>query len=356
MEMPVNLYCLGKVPWQDSQLLYHALAHLGREALALVSPTNPYVCVGYHQDARQEVDLDFCQAHGIPVFRREAGGGAVYLDGNQLFFQVVLRRDSPLVQLRKEAFYRKFLQPVIDVYRRIGIPARYKPVNDILAGTKKISGSGAGEIADCIVFVGNLIIDFDYETMSRVLKVPDEKFRDRVQDTIEANLSTIRRELGQNKAGRWSESALNALMVEEFQKILGPFQPREMDDELGSKMEELGRVMTAEEWLYRRGRPANGRQVRIRSGVNLFHKVHKAPECLIRADFEIRDGTYRDVCLSGEWFCYPREAVQALESKVVGMSVEELRPLLQEFYREHQVETAGIAVEDWLTVLAAEPK
>jgi lipoate---protein ligase len=310
----------------------------------------------YHQDARQEVDLDFCQAHGIPVFRREAGGGAVYLDGNQLFFQVVLRRDSPLVPLNKESFYRRFLQPVIDVYRRIGIPARYQPINDILTGTKKISGSGAGEIADCIVFVGNLIIDFDYETMSRVLRLPDEKFRDRVQDTMEANLSTIRRELGQNEAGKRSESALNALMVEEFQKILGALQPREMDDELASKMEELGRVMTSEEWLYRRGRPADGREVRIRSGVNLFHRVRKATGGLIRADFEIRDGAYQDVCLSGEWLCHPREVVKALESKLAGVSIGGLLPLLQEFYREHQVEIAGIAIEDWLSLLEADPK
>lgn len=354
--MAVNLYCLGKVPWQNSQLCYHALAHLGRESLALVSPATHYVSVGYHQDARQEVDMDFCRAHDIPVFRREVGGGAVYLDGNQLFFQVVLRRDSPLVPLKKETFYRKFLQPVIDVYRRIGIPAHYRSINDILAGTKKISGTGAGEIGDCIVFVGNLIVDFDYTTMSRVLRVPDEKFRDRVQKTIEANLTTIRRELGEEQAAQWSESALNALLAEEFEKILGPLQPRDVDDALRSKMEELGSVMTTEPWLYRRGRPENGRQMRIRSGVNLFHNIHKAPGGLIRADFEIRDGAYQEVCLSGDWFCYPREAVQALESKIPGASIEKLQSVLEEFYCEYRVETPGIAVEDWLAVLASRPR
>ena len=73
----MQLYKLGKVPWQESQLIYHALAKLGREALCLVSPSAPYVCIGFHQDVAQEVDLDFCQANNIPVFRREVGGGAV---------------------------------------------------------------------------------------------------------------------------------------------------------------------------------------------------------------------------------------------------------------------------------------
>ena len=82
----MKLYDLQKVPWYESQLIYHALAKLGQEALVLVSPATPYVCIGFHQNAIQEVDLEYCKANAIPVFRREVGGGAVYLDGRQLFF------------------------------------------------------------------------------------------------------------------------------------------------------------------------------------------------------------------------------------------------------------------------------
>lgn len=347
----MELYNLGKVPWAESQLCYHALAHLGREALALVSPATEYVCIGFHQDVRQEVDPEFCRANDIPVFRREVGGGAVYLDGNQLFFQVVLRRDSPLVPANREIFYRKFLKPVIDVYRRIGIPARFKPINDLLAGTRKISGSGAGEIGDCVVFVGNLIVDFDYTMMSRVLKVPDEKFRDRVRKTIEENLTTIRRELGEAEAFRWSEADLNLLMAEEFGKVLGPFDERDMDDELRSKMEEIGRTMTSEAWLYGRGRPQNGRSMRIRAGLNLIHRMHKAMGGLIRADFEMREGRYWDVTISGDFFCYPKHAVNELEAAIHGVAADELRLMLERFYDERPLETPGVTIEDWLTVL-----
>ncbi|MDT8274140.1 MAG: lipoate--protein ligase family protein, partial [Desulfomonilia bacterium] len=122
----MRLYNLGKVPWHESQLIYHALAHKGCEALSLVSPSSPYVCIGFHQDVEHEVDLDFCKANGIPVFRRDLGGGAVYLDGDQLFFQLILRKDNPAVPKRKDIFYRKFLQPIVDVYQAIGIQAEYK--------------------------------------------------------------------------------------------------------------------------------------------------------------------------------------------------------------------------------------
>jgi lipoate-protein ligase A len=134
----MDLYNLGKVAWEESQLMYHALAKLGRESLCLVSPATPYVCIGFHQDAEQEVDLEFCKANSIPVFRREVGGGAVFLDGNQLFFQLIIQRDNPIAPRRIDAFYKKFLQPVIEVHRRIGIEARYKPVNDLVIETRKI--------------------------------------------------------------------------------------------------------------------------------------------------------------------------------------------------------------------------
>jgi len=95
------------------------LASLGREALCLVSPATPYVCIGFHQDAQQEVDLEFCKANSIPVFRREVGGGAVYLDGWQLFYQLVIHKDNPLAPSDKGEFYRKFLAPVVQAYSTI---------------------------------------------------------------------------------------------------------------------------------------------------------------------------------------------------------------------------------------------
>jgi lipoate-protein ligase A len=35
-----------------------------------------------------------------------------------------------------------------------------------------------------MVFVGSIILDFDYERMTRAIKVPDEKFRDKVFKTM----------------------------------------------------------------------------------------------------------------------------------------------------------------------------
>jgi lipoate-protein ligase A len=348
----MDLYNLGKVPWEDSQLIYHALAELGREGLILLSPATAYVCIGFHQDAEREVDLEYCRAHGIPVFRRDVGGGAVYLDGGQLFFQLALKHDDPRIPASKEAFYRKFLEPVVNIYRRMGISAEYKVVNDVIVGHRKISGSGVGEVGGCVLFVGNIIMDFNYAMMARVLRVPDEKFRNKIHKTLAENLSTIRRELGEERAAEWTEVRLTALMIDEFGKLLGSFNARAIDRALRAKMDELRPLMLSEAWLIQRRSLRGERNVKIRSGVQVMRKVHKSQGGLIRADFEVYDNRLTNVSISGDFFCYPPEGIRRLETELEGRAIPEIRELIEELYARSALDIPGVAVADWLAVFA----
>jgi lipoate-protein ligase A len=346
----VKLYLLGSVSWQDSQLLYHALPRLGREGLNLLSPSSPYICIGYHQDVEQEVDVAYCQENDIPIFRREVGGGAVYLDGAQLFWQLIIHKDNSLVPAGKEAFYRKFLQPPIETYRALGVPAEYKPVNDIVANSRKVSGTGVGEIGDYIIFVGNLIVDFNYEMMARVLRVPDEKFRDKVYKTIYENLSTIKREIADVPPA----DELWALMADKFAESFGPLEEqREVDDEWRAKTDELAKQFLTDEWLFKRGRQVKGRQVKIRAGVELRHMMHKAPGGLIRTILQVEEGTIAHVELSGDFFFYPAERLPDLEAALVGVRLDKAEEAIAGFYVAHEIESPGVTPADFAKALGA---
>jgi len=342
----MKLYRLETVPWQDSQLLYHAQPRLGREGLNLLAPATSYVCIGYFQDVEQEVDVAYCREHGIPIFRREVGGGAVFLDGEQLFYQLVIHRDNPLVPASKEAFYRQFLEAPIAAYRALGIPAEYKPVNDILANGRKISGNGVGEIGEYVVFVGNLIVDFDYETMARVLKVPDEKFRDKVYRTLRENLSTLKRELGSVP----SREQLWDLLTESFKRVLGPMEVEEtIDGGWRAKADELASRFLTDEWLYRstKKRSHLDRAVKIRSGVEVRQKVHKAPGGLIRVSTEVRDGIVVSVSFSGDFFFYPEEKLAQLETALANVPIEEVEQTIANFYDRHDIQSPGVTPSDF---------
>jgi lipoate-protein ligase A len=350
----MKIYRLGTVSWQDSQLLYHALPRLDREGLILLSPGSPYVCIGYFQDVEQEVELDLCREKGIPVFRREVGGGAVFLDGEQLFYQLILHKDNPLVPAGWEAFYRCFLEAPIGAYRALGIPAEYRPVNDIVANGRKVSGNGAARIGDYYILVGNLIVDFDYEMMARVLKVPDEKFRDKVFHTLQDNLSTVRRERGSAPPSE----ELWDLLVGEFARVLGSWPVEtEVDDEWRAEAEALAPEFMSDEWLHRRtGRPA-GRPATIRSGVQLHQKVYKAPGGLIRSTAEVREdalgaGTLGAVSLSGDFFFYPAEKLPQLEATLAGVSLDKVEQAIARFYEQQAIESPGVMPGDLAQALA----
>jgi lipoate-protein ligase A len=344
----MKLYRLDTVSWQDSQLLYHALPRLSREGLNLLSPGSPYVCIGYFQDAEQEVDVGFCHRHNIPVFRRETGGGAVYLDGEQLFYQLIIHRDNPKVPASKETFYRRFLQAPIEAYRALGIPAEYKPVNDIVANGRKISGNGVAEIGEYVVLVGNLIADFNYEMMARVLRVPDDKFRDKIHKTLRENLSTVRRELGSvpTRGRLWD------VLAERFADVLGPLEEQTaVDEEWRAKADELAVRFLSDEWLYRKRRSRDNWWVKIRASVQVKQGIYKAPGGLIRFMAEVQDGIITAASISGDFFFFPEEGLIDLEVALVGSHETEVEAAIARFYREHTIESPGVTPADFARAL-----
>jgi lipoate-protein ligase A len=346
----MELYDLGHVPWLDSQLIYHALPRLGMEGLVLLAPAEPYVCIGYHQDAEQEVDLAYCRKQGIPVFRREVGGGAVYLDGQQLFYQLVIHKDNPLASGDKAEFYRRFLAPVVQSYRDLGVEVRYRPVNDIVTVEgRKISGNGAAEIGDYSILVGNLIADFDYETMARVLHVPDAKFRDKVFKSLYENLTTLRRELG--RAPAWERMA--AALSHNFEIALGDLKPATLPPSVGQKVAELARSFTTEDWLLRPGKRFRpGRKVKIAEGIEVVQRMHKAPGGLIRATIQVRQGRIVTVDLSGDFFFYPADKLAELEQHLAGVELARVQAAIEAFYRAQDIESPGVTPDDLTLALS----
>ena len=292
----MQLYKLGKMPWAETQLIYHALARLGREAVVLCYPAEPYVCLGYHQDLTQELDLDFCRERGLPIFRRETGGGGVYLDGDQVFWQIVLERKNPSIPFDRSKFYKRFLGPVIAACRRMGLMADVFQINDLAVGTSKVSGTGAGEIGDSVVFVGNVLRDFDLETMSRVVYSPDEAFRRRFKRAMQENLTHVRGLLGERAYQYWTVEAMQEELAKAFRDFFGGLEPAEVDDELRGEMRTLGREMQDPGFVHFKRKARPGRMVKVRAG---YYLHHRATDNGFSAVYALEDGLLREVEISG---------------------------------------------------------
>jgi lipoate-protein ligase A len=319
----IRLLDFGEVGALRSQAIYHGVAYAMREqhpdTITLTRPLDPYVCIGHHQDARTEVDLDYCEQAGLPVIRREVGGGAVYLDSGQTFWHTIFHHTR--VPTRLEQVYEKFLAGPVMALNRLGIPAVHRPVNDIQVEGRKIGGTGAATIGQAMVVAGSLLFDFNYELMVKVLKVPSEKFRDKLYDTIREYLTTIHRELGDDAPQR--EEAVR-ILVDSFAETLGDeivaSEPR--PDELEAIEAQEARL-SGPEWLHLEGLPAAGAGVKVAEGVHVVEGVHKAPGGLVRATVAVRDDRIDGLVLSGDFFMEPAEALWDLQQALVGVPFEE---------------------------------
>ena len=196
--MSIRFIDAGEVSALRSQTIYHGLARARTEAtpdtVVVARPAEPYVCVGFHQDLEHELDLEYCCARGLPVLRRETGGGAVYLDRDQLFVQWIM--DPARLPARSEQRFELFCGVLAAAYRELGIDACVRGANDVHVDGRKIAGTGAARIADSEVLVGNLILDFDTDECARILRAPSPAFRDQVHKSLALYMTSMRRELG----------------------------------------------------------------------------------------------------------------------------------------------------------------
>ena len=334
---------VGTVDARRSQAVYHAVARCMRSGsaptLITVSPATPYVCVGYHQIASREIDRKYCEQRAVPVGRRMVGGGAVYLDHDQIFWHLVLPGNY-----RVDDLYRRFLRAPVEAYRRIGIPAEHRPVNDIVVGSRKIGGTGAASIGDATVLVGSIMMDFDTGEMARVLRVPSEKFRDKMVASLSEYMTTVRRELGERAPSR--EGATKGL-VDAFADLLGePVREDRLSNCEEEETERFAQRLFDPEFVYQdEGWLQPG--LKIREGVRLYEGVHKTPGGLLRVIFREREGAFDDVMISGDFFVAPPDGLRQLARSLVGQPANEDVWLRQVEEGLRKLEMPGVGPDDF---------
>jgi len=348
----VRLVDLGTVPAVRSQTCYHAAAcALGEgspDTIILVGPAEPYVCIGFHQDLDKEVDVESCRTAGLPIYRREVGGGAVYLDRNQVFLQWVFHPASLPAGVAER--FGLFIEPLVRTYRGLGIDAVHRPVNDIHARGRKIGGTGAAAIGNAEVVVGSLMFDFDRPAMARVLRVSSEKMRDKVRKGLEDYMTTVRDELGGDPDRRSILDLYlrNCATVLEAELVPGSWRPEEE-----ARARELDGLFRSPGWLRQKGAPPRG-GIKIHEDVRIHESDWKTPGGLIRATVRLRGGRIDEISITGDFMVLPRTAVRLMEESLTGRRAarDELLSVVERLYREAGIQSPGIGPEDWAEAIS----
>jgi lipoate---protein ligase len=342
----------GERPAVAAQGLWYGIAQSMQAkddpALVFVVPTEPHVCVGFHQNAAVEVDLDACRAARVGVLRRRLGGGAVLLDSRQLIFHYVWPRQHAPRQLA--LLYPQFLAPLVEAYRAMGVPAAYRAVNDVHVAGRKIAGAAGAEIGQAAVVGSMVLFDFDGALMARLLRVPDAKMRDKLAVALDEYVTSLRRLLRTPP----DRAEMIALLVRQSAKLFG-VRPEASETTAAERRaaDTEAHRLSDPAWTARPGRKFVADGAKLAAGAYLARGQHKAPGGLVRAYLLARDGRIAALDIAGDFTCSRPEAIGDLARRLEGHAPDDptLPDVIARAIETLDLELPGVAPSDIATAI-----
>ncbi|MCI0497748.1 MAG: lipoate--protein ligase family protein [Thermoplasmata archaeon] len=245
----------GKRPAAENMAMDETVMRLrpstGLNTLRLYGWNPSAISIGYFQSLEAEVDTGECRARGVDVVRRITGGGAVYHDTvGDLTYSIVVPVDDPLVNgLDVLGSYGVLLDGLVNGLSALGMEAGFRPVNDIVVSGRKISGSAQTRRGGVILQHGTVILDVDPDLMFTLLRVPDEKVRDKMVASVKDRVTSVRHQVGHVR-----RDEVVAALVEGFGGSLGAeLEPAGLTREEAALVPRVQRERFADpEWTGRR--------------------------------------------------------------------------------------------------------
>ena len=132
----------------------------------VVSPT---VIFGRHQVMEAEVNIPYCDANGIAIYRRKSGGGCVYADEGNLMMSYI----SP--STHSEQVFQSFLDRIAAVLCDMGYAASKSGHNDIMVDGYKVSGNACYALPTGTIVHGTMLVNVDFDALQAAITPSAEK-------------------------------------------------------------------------------------------------------------------------------------------------------------------------------------
>ncbi len=295
----------------------------------------PSVIVGAHEDCAYVARLDYCYQHGIDIARRLTGGGALYLDEQQLCWTLAMpSAEARAAGQTLPAVLERFCQAIAAAVRDLGVPASFQAFNDIEVDGRKIACGFVSDDGQRTLFQGSLLIDVDVETMLRALRVPTEKLSAEGMRTARGRFTSMREHLEQvpdaQEIGARIAGALGAALGVDIRHASGMAPPEQRDSAA------CAAVMPA---------TAAGER---------FRAFHRTPGGVLHAAVALEgDGArFADVYLSGSIQLAPPDLFRRIGRALAGRPVEDLEEQLALCLRETGWAMVGATEADLGYVIA----
>ena len=242
----------------------------------------PSVIFGRNQLIENEVNISYCQQHGVKMYRRKSGGGCVYADMSNMMLSYVTNSDSV------NFTYHQYTTLVVNALRRIGIPATANGRNDILINDRKVSGNAFYRISPQQTTMGKgrgivhgtMLYDTDMQNMLNCITPDEGKMQSKGVKSVRQRITLLKDH---------TDMSLDAIRESIIRFVCREERP--LTDQEILRIEEIEKSYLLPEFIY---------------GNNPRYTVVKRQRMenvgTVEVRMEIKNGRIKDIDFKGDFF------------------------------------------------------
>lgn len=196
------------------------------------------VFIGRNQNAHEEIKKEVLVEKNIDLYRRLSGGGAVYQDLGNINFSLITKNENNS--------YEKFLNPVIEFLKSLGINAQFKGRNDLVIDGMKFSGNAQFIHKGKMVHHGTILFDVNLGILGEILKPHPLKF-------VSKGIQSVRQRVVNIKDVLKEPMTIDEFIDKFIQFLVEKYNATFVDlPDYHDNVEfiQLQSIRSSEEWLY----------------------------------------------------------------------------------------------------------
>jgi len=195
---------LGSPEWNmavDEAIAIHVGEGKSEPTVRFYGWNPPSLSIGYFQQAEREIDLEEVARRGIGFVRRPTGGRAVLHD-RELTYSIVVSEYDPMVPASVTEAYRVLSVGLVYGFRRLGLEAGMARLDgedskmatpgsaacfdspswyELVVEGRKAAGSAQVRYHGALLQHGSILLDLDADLLFTLLKVPNERLREKLK-------------------------------------------------------------------------------------------------------------------------------------------------------------------------------
>ncbi|MBR5169728.1 MAG: lipoyltransferase [Muribaculaceae bacterium] len=167
----------------------YAARIIGEDDIFFMWQVEPTVIFGRNQLIANEVNVDYCREHSIAFYRRRSGGGCVYADQDNIMFSYITRSDEV------QTTFSRYTTAVAEMLCGLGLNASASDRNDVLIGSRKVSGNAFYHIPGRSIVHGTMLFDTNMEHMLNAITPSREKLTSKGVESVRNHITMLREHL-----------------------------------------------------------------------------------------------------------------------------------------------------------------